>query len=91
MTQHDFNKEERIENLIKQTKEKNLGYHFILSEFKRNKWNINLKQAEKLSKELNINMVRILFEAEDLNILNVDAKTKKALRIQRKNKQDYYD
>ena len=91
MTQNEFNKEERIRNLINQTKEKELGYQFILNEFKRNKWNINLKQAEFIANELNVNMVRILFEAEDLNILNVDNKTKKALKLQRKNKQDYYD
>lgn len=90
MTQIEFNKEERTLNLIKQSKEKELGYRFVLEEFKRNKWNINLKQAETLSNLFNVNMVRILFEAEDLNILNVDSKTKKALKLQRKNKQDYY-
>lgn len=89
ITQQEFNKEEQLKNLVAQTKAKELTYSFVLNEFKRNKWNVNLKQAEYLSKELNVNMVRILFDAEDLNILNVDAKTKKALRIQRKNKSDY--
>lgn len=89
MTQTEFNKEQLVQNLIQQTKDKGLTYTFILNEFKRNKWNINLKQAEHLSKELNVNMVKILFDAEDLNILNVDNKTKKALKIQRKNKADY--
>lgn len=91
ITQQDFNKEQQVENLIKQAKEKELSYHFVLSEFKRNKWNINLKQAERFANEFNVNMTRILFEADDLNILNADHKLKKVLKEQRKNKQDYYD
>lgn len=89
MTQQDFNKQERFLNLIKQSKEKNLGYRFILDEFKRNKWNINLLQAETLSTELNVNMFLVLLYATDLNILNVDAKTKKVIEKQKKNKEKY--
>lgn len=91
MTQQEFNKEERITKLISEALNKNLTYRFVLEEFKRNKWNVNLKQAEEMSKLFNINMVLILFYAEDLNILNVDTKTKKALSRQRKNKEDYYN
>lgn len=84
MKEQDFNR------IISVTKEKELSFRFVLEEFKRKKCNLNLKQAEILSNLFNVNMVRILFEAEDLNILNVDSKTKKALKLQRKNKQDYY-
>lgn len=83
-------KEQDFNYIISVTKEKELSFRFVLEEFKRKKCNLNLKQAEILSNLFNVNMVRILFEAEDLNILNVDSKTKKALKLQRKNKQDYY-
>lgn len=89
MTQTEFNKQELFSNLIKQSKEKNLGYRFILDEFKRNKWNINVVQAEQVSVELGINMFLILLYAQDLNILNVDSKTKKIIEKQRKNKEKY--
>ena len=89
MTQTEFNKQELFTNLIKQTKEKELGYRFILDEFKRNKWNLNLVQAETLSNELGINMFLILLYAQDINILNVDNKTKKIIEKQRKNKEKY--
>jgi hypothetical protein len=89
MTQTEFNKNELFLNLIKQTKEKELGYRFILDEFKRNKWNVNLIQAEKMSIELNVNMFLILLYAQDINILNVDSKTKKIIEKQRKNKEKY--
>lgn len=89
MTQQEFNKQELFQNLIKQTNEKNLGYRFILDEFKRNKWNINLVQAEEVSKGLNMNMYPVLLYALDLNILNVDNKTKKIIEKQRKNKEQY--
>ncbi len=79
-----------LDTLINQALEKDLTYTYVLSEIKRKKWNLNLKQAEHLSTKFNVNMVRILFSAEDLNILNVDSKTKKALKTQRKNKQDYF-
>lgn len=79
-----------LDTLINQALEKDLTYIYVLSEIKRKKWNLNLKQAEHLSTKFNVNMVRILFSAEDLNILNVDSKTKKALKTQRKNKQDYF-
>lgn len=83
-------KEQDFNHIVSVTKEKELSFRFVLEEFKRKKCNLNLKQAETLSNLFNVNMVRILFEAEDLNILNVDSKTKKALKLQRKNKQDYY-
>lgn len=89
MTQTDFNKQELFENLIKQAQEKSLGYRFIVDEFKRNKWNLNLVQAEDISKGLNINMYPVLLYALDLNILNVDKKTKKVIEKQRKNKEQY--
>jgi hypothetical protein len=89
MTQTEFNKNELFLNLIKQTKERELGYRFILDEFKRNKWNINLIQAEKISIELDVNMFLILLYAQDINILNVDSKTKKIIEKQRKNKEKY--
>ena len=79
-----------LDTLINQALEKDLTYTYVLSEKKKKKWNLNLKQAEHLSTKFNVNMVRILFSAEDLNILNVDSKTKKALKTQRKNKQDYF-
>lgn len=89
MTQTEFNKQELFTNLIKQTKEKDLGYRFILDEFKRNKWNINAVQAEQVSVELNINMFLVLLYAQDLNILNVDNRLKKIIEKQRKNKEKY--
>ena len=89
MNQSEFNKEERFNNLIKQAKEKQLGYQFVLEEVKRNHWNVNAKQVELISTTLEFNNALVLFYALDLNILNVDAKTKKALNKQRKNKEDY--
>ena len=88
-TQQEFNKHEQIENLINQALSKDLTYTYVLEEFKRNKWNLNIAQAEKLSNRFDVNMVLILFKAEDMNILNVDARTKKALKLQRKYKEDY--
>jgi len=88
-TQQEFNKTEQIENLIAQAISKDLTYSYVLEEFKRNKWNLNVAQAEKLANRFDVNMVRVLFTAEDLNILNVDPRTKKALKLQRKYKADY--
>lgn len=88
-SQQEFNKTEQIENLIAQALSKDLTYTFVLEEFKRNKWNLNVAQAEKLANRFDVNMVKILFSAEDLNILNVDPRTKKALKLQRKYKADY--
>jgi len=79
MNQSDFNKEQLFHNLIKQAKEKELGVGFILNEFKRNKWNLNLKQATFIANELETNIDSILYQALDLNILNVESKIKKAL------------
>lgn len=79
MNQSEFNKEQLFQNLIKQAKEKELGVSFVLSEFKRNKWNLNLKQATSIANELNVNIDTILYQALDLNILNVESKIKKAL------------
>lgn len=91
MTQQEFNKQEHITKLIQQAKERDLTYRFVLEEFKRNKWNINLKQAEEMSIIFKVNMVLILLYADDLNILNVDNKTRKALKQSRKHKEDYYN
>lgn len=91
MNQNEFNKEERFKNLIEQTVTKNLGYRFIVDEFKRNRWNINLKQAEEIGSALKVNIAIILFYADDINILNVDKKTLKAIRNQKKNKDQYYE
>lgn len=91
MNQNEFNKEERFKNLIEQSVIKNLGYRFIIDEFKRNRWNINLKQAEEIGSSLNVNIALILFYADDINILNVDKKTLKAIRNQKKNKDQYYE
>jgi hypothetical protein len=88
-SQQEFNKQEQIENLVLQAISKDLTYTYVLEEFKRNKWNLNIAQAEMLSNRFNVNMVKILFDAEDLNILNVDPRTKKALKLQRKYKADY--
>ncbi len=88
-TQQEFNKHEQFENLILQAINKELTYTYVLEEIKRNKWNLNVAQAEKLANRFDVNMVQILFKAEDMNILNVDARTKKALKQQRKYKQDY--
>ncbi len=88
-TQKEFNKQEQFDNLILQALSKDLPYSYILEEMKRSKWNLNVAQAEKLANKFNVNMVQVLFTAEDLNILNVDPRTKKALKIQRKNKSDY--
>jgi hypothetical protein len=79
MNQSEFNKEQLFQNLIKQAKEKELGVSFVLSEFKRNKWNLNLKQATSIANELDVNIDTILYQALDLNILNVESKIKKAL------------
>lgn len=89
MNQQEFNKQAQFENLIKTALDKKLGYQFILQEFKRNKWNLNLKQAEKIGLALNFNPVLVLIGADDLNILNVDNKTKKAIQKQKKNKDLY--
>ena len=88
-TQQEFNKQEQFDNLILQALGKDLPYSYVLEEMKRNKWNLNVVQSEKLANRFNINMVQILFMAEDLNILNVDPRTKKALKLQRKYKSDY--
>lgn len=88
-SQQEFNKQEQIENLVLQAISKDLSYTYVLEEFKRNKWNLNVAQAEMLSNRFDVNMVKILFSAEDLNILNVDPRTKKALKLQRKYKADY--
>ena len=88
MTQSEFNKKEIIKNIIKTAKEKELGYKYVLEEFKRNKWNINLDQARLICDELNTNMTFVLFEAEDMNILNVANSFKKKLEKQRKNLND---
>lgn len=79
MTQTEFNKQERFNNLLQESKKKGLGYRFILDEFKRNHWNLNLKQAEMISENLEQDYQRLLKYALDLNILNVDSKTKKAI------------
>ena len=79
MNQSEFNKEQVFQNLIKQSQEKELGVSFILSEFKRNKWNLNLKQATTIANSLGVNIDSILYQALDLNILNVESKVKKAL------------
>ena len=79
MNQSEFNKEQIFQNLIKQAKEKELGYRFILEEFKRYKWNLNLKQATLLANDLDQPIDSILYYALDLNILNVETKVKKAL------------
>lgn len=79
MNQSEFNKEQIFQNLLKQAKEKELGFRFILEEFKRYKWNLNLKQATILANELDQPIDSILYYALDLNILNVDSKIKKAL------------
>jgi hypothetical protein len=79
MNQSEFNKEQLFQNLLKQAKEKELDYRFILEEFKRYKWNLNLKQATFLANELDQPIDSILYYALDLNILNVETKIKKAL------------
>lgn len=89
MNQSDFNKQERFNALITEAQSKNLPYTFILEEVKRNKWNINPKQAEQISTLLSINTVKVLFTALELNILNADNKTKKAIQKQLKNKEQY--
>ncbi len=89
MNQSEFNKQERFNALIQEALTKGLTYKFILDESKRNKWNINARQAEEIATQLNINTVRVLFYALELNILNVDNKTKKALQKQLKNKEQY--
>ncbi len=89
MNQSEFNKQERFDSLIKEAKTKGLGYQFVLEEVKRNKWNLNSKQVEQISTDLDYNNVLVLFYALDLNILNVDAKTKKAILKQKKNKEEY--
>lgn len=88
MTQSEFNKKELIKNIIQTAKEKELGFKYVLEEFKRNKWNINLEQAQLICNELNTNMTYVLFEAEDMNILNVDNSFKKKLNKQRKGLND---
>jgi hypothetical protein len=90
MNQSEFNKQERFNALIQETVTKGLTYKFILDESKRNKWNINARQAEEIAAQLNINTVKVLFYALELNILNVDNKTKKALQKQLKNKEQYH-
>lgn len=79
MNQAEFNKEQIFQNLLKQSKEKELGFRFILEEFKRYKWNLNLKQATLIANELNQNIDSILYYALDLNILNVESRIKKSL------------
>ena len=89
MNQSEFNKQERFNALIVEAQSKGLPYTFILEEVKRNKWNINPKQAEQISNSLNINTAKILFTAYELNILNADNKTKKVIQKQLKNKDQY--
>lgn len=89
MNQSEFNKQERFNALIAEAQSKGLPYTFILEEVKRNKWNINPKQAEQISNSLNINTAKILFTAYELNILNADNKTKKVIQKQLKNKDQY--
>lgn len=79
MNQSDFNKKERFNNLLQEAQKKNLSYRFILDEFKRNKWNLNLTQAEEISTTLNTDHQRLLRAAIEQNILNVDARTKKII------------
>jgi hypothetical protein len=89
MNQSEFNKQERFNALIEEAKSKHLTYKFVLDESKRNKWNINAKQAEQIGNSLSTNTVKVLFYALEINILNVDNKTKKALQKQLKNKEQY--
>jgi len=79
MNQKEFNKKELYQRLLTETREKGLGYRFLLDEFKRNKWNLNANQAIEIANFLDQEINRILFYAYDLNILNVDNKTKKVI------------
>lgn len=79
MTQSDFNKKERFENLLVTAKSRDLGISFLLNEFKRNKWNLNLKQAEEITEALSIDYQKLLQTALEMNLLNVDSRTKKAI------------
>lgn len=87
MSQKEFNNKERFSNLIETAKSKNLGYRFVLEEVRRNRWNINLKQSEKIAEELKQDYQRILQYALEINVLNVDSKTKKVLEKQYKKKE----
>ena len=91
MTQSEFNKTSLIDGWIEQSIQKDLTYRFVVDEFQRSKWNINLIQAEYIADKLGINRMLILFYALELNILNVDAKTKKMITKALKNKHEYYD
>jgi len=89
MTQSDFSKNTHFQSIIDYAKSKDLGYQYVLEECKRLKWNINLKQSEDIANIFKVNHVLILFYADDINILNVDSKTKKNIQKQKKYKHEY--
>lgn len=88
MNQSEFNKKERFEKLLKETISKKLGYRFLLEEMKRNHWNVNMVQSAEIANSLNVLQTKILFYAYDLNILNVDKKTLKAIKKQKNNEEE---
>ena len=88
MNQSEFNKKDRFEKLLKETIDKKLGYRFLLEEMKRNHWNVNMIQSADIANRLDVMQTKILFYAYDLNILNVDKKTLKAIQKQRNNQEE---
>lgn len=84
MLQKDFNKKEQFSNLIKQSKEKELPFSYVLEEVKRMGWNINEAQVIEIADAFSKNATTIMAEALDLNILNVSSKLKNKLTKQLK-------
>lgn len=85
MNQKEFNNEQTFQSLLTTAQNKQLGYRFILDSLKRDKRNLNLKQATQIANTLDLAIDRILYYALDLNILNVTTKEKKIILKSRKN------
>lgn len=79
MNQTEFNKKEQEENILTVCKSRNLDYKFVISEYKRNRWNISLNKAEVICKELNCDYQTFLIFAINEGVLSVDNQTKKKI------------
>mgnify|MGYP003402559587 CR=1 FL=1 len=88
MNQSEFNKQELFESWIKTAKEQHFDFKYVLDEVKRNKWNVNLTQVTKISNDLNTPINIILWEAEEMNILNVPHKLRKLIQKEKKHVTD---
>jgi hypothetical protein len=76
--------DEKFKRLIQQAYENDMTYRYVLEEVKRDKQLIDPQQCESISAKLNVSFDRVIFYALDLNILDIDQKTKNVLLKEQK-------